>query len=84
VDKGGCLDFLYDLAASFVENYATSVDDLDPEIFLDFETTMLELMEEHGQAMGEGERGFDHMKNKQFCGIRDSQGSFLILFFFIS
>jgi hypothetical protein len=41
LEKGVCVDFLYDLAASFVEHYAASLDDQDVEVFRDFEATML-------------------------------------------
>ncbi len=78
LEKGQCLDFLYDLAAGFVENYAASLDDVDLEVFRDFETAMVELMEEHGQAKGQAQANrVDNLRNKQFCGLRDSVGAVL-------
>lgn len=84
------MNFLYDLAAAFVENYAASIDD-DPEMFVDFEHQMVELMEEHGRSgPGQSRVGrIENMRNKQFCGLRDDAGTVLpvrvslqIFFFF--
>jgi hypothetical protein len=76
LEKGVCFDFLYDLAAAFVENYAASLDDQDTEVFRDFEATMSDLMQEHGQPKGQALAGrYDSLKNKQFCGFRDSNGT---------